>query len=862
MTNNLLNNKIKKCAALIAVGIVFVLYLLIWFKQYTYFNYSGGEDHFDDAELTAYASTAVEKPFELDPGYPTKVGRIIFWTNKFSDIEIVNESSDTWQFTVSDYFGNDVEAAMDPFVLGAGESFAFVADGRSGYVVTAYGHEDAADTDGLCVRYGSHAYMGRWKKATVITLGLMSAILALLCLWALISYMSFNKVSPYICLLLGGLCFIVSEYTGIAGTEAYLTALPQMGAVYLGVLALVCGYGVPCKENKYELKDTNNIGDVAVGNDFKTVNIISRSCKYLNPPIWLIISAFVAITLHFFMLSAGADSVLYAFTGGENSGKRIAGYIVVFGVFLILYLCLGHIKLSRVVLDTFKSFFSGRTALLSVILCILALARAWMGAKPIVIGLLVLGILALHYSKNFRFPKVIRIVYYCVLALLVGANSCVINFWDTGRWGDVYHTGTFYNSLFFVAAGQPFRGGLSQMYGHFGMFYKIPMFIFGNNMCTIGVTTAFWAAVAVLLALLSMDRILKSDVAKLLAGPVLIAYLIIDILYLQTFPLRMLWPFVLLYYCTWTMDKEINLQRRLIGYSICTLAILWNTESGLVCAVCWSVCIVIHREQKLTVKRLIVEGALEVLAVIAELFMAYSVVKMYNICTMTSGSAIAEFLSWKKELATLARSEAGDTSNGSLYWVNAPWMYIELALMAGVALLLDRAGFFRERRYSGSDITKTMLVFYAAGIFIYWMGRPESYNPVAPYIGCLVVILYDHMVSLNCHISSDDNVHNDIDDRDAMIKNTEKRNVSDREESVVYSSKFGIQFDYKYNLHMVVEFIVCLVLACFLAKMPDIVKYTKHNLIDRSLTDYSKVEHYLRDYEKEIPETADGEAVG
>ncbi len=826
MTKNLLNNKIKKCAALIAVGIVFVLYLLMWFKQYTYFNYSGGEDHFDDAELTAYASTAVEKSFELDPGYPTKAGRIIFWTNKFSDISIVNESSDTWQFTVSDYYGGDVPAVPDPVILQSGEEYSFAADGRSGYVVTAYGRTADESVEGLCVRYGSHAYMGRWKKATIIALGLMAVILLLLCLWALASTDSFHKVAPYVCLSLGGLSFIVSECTGIAGTESYLTALPQMGAVYLGVLALIAAHREP---SQYGPDDHKASG--------ATEKPATAACKLSCPYFWIIISAAIAFTLHFFMLSSSAGSPLYAFTGGENSGRRIAGYIVVFGVFLLLYLCLGHIKLPAKMIETIRSYFSGKAALLSAMLCILAICRTWLRLHPVFIVAFVLVILGIRYGHKIKIPKAVRIIYYLLLSVLVAANSCVINFWDTGSWVDVYHTGTFYNSIFFVAAGQPFRGGLSQMYGHFSLFYKIPMLIFGSNMRTVGVTTAVFAGVTVLLALLAMDRILKSDISRILSGIVVIAYFIIDILYLQTFPLRMLWAFALLYYCAFIKDKQLTTLWRLLGYLICTVAIFWNTESGLVCAVCWAVCIVMHSEKKLTIKRLILEGAVEVVIVVAELFIAYSAVKLYNICTMSSGSSLAEFLSWKKELATSARSDAGDTSNGALYWVNAPWMYIELVLMGGVAVLLDKAGFFRNRRYGNDDLPRTMLVFYAAGIFIYWLGRPESYNPISPYIGCILMIIYDGLVVMDLG------------------------NASGSDEKWAPVSKLS-SFDFNYNLRIAVSVIACIALAGFLFKIPDLLKNTKHNLIDCSITDYGKVEKYLEDFANEIPEAADGEAVG
>lgn len=794
---------IRKCIEIFIVGLFFIAYLFLWFKQYTYFNYAGGELYFDDEELIAYASTADEREFNLAPEYSEKVSRIIFWTNKFSEVDIVNESGNTWQFTVSDYYGDEVPSAAEPVILQSGESFSYVADDRGGYVVTVYGSDQDADTDGLCIRYSSQAYMERWKRATVIALGVISAMIILLCFSALTLYRYFNSIAPYVCLGMGAIGFGVSEYAGFIGGEAYLTVLPQIGAFFLGVTAIICAQRQP--------EQAENV-----------------SGKQYCPWVWAIVAAFVAIILHFLMLSAGAGSVWYVFTGGENSGRRILGYIVVFAVFLILFLILGRIQLSGFFLGTIRSYFSGRIAFLSAVLCIFVIARSWIKIHPLFIALFIVIIISLRFGKRIRIPQALRMIYYVMLSALVAVNSCVINFWDTGRWEDVYHTGTFYNTMFFTAAGEPFRGGLNQMYGHFALFYKIPMLIFGNNMRTVGVTTAFFAAVAVFLVLLSVDRILSSDISRLISGMVLIAYLITDYLYLQSFPLRMLWSFVLLYYCVIIKDKKMTMTKRMLGYIICVLAIIWNTESGLVCAVSWAVCIVLHSEKKKSFKMIIRSGLVEILVVIAEVFAAYSTIKLYNICMISDGNALSEFLSWRKEIATLARSDAGDTNNGSLYWVNAPWMYIETALMGCVAVLLDRAGLFGKSRFSSDDLPKALIVFYAAGIFIYWMGRPEEYNIIAPYMGCVVMFVYDRMVAVS---------------KERVKKGT-------------YS------YDVSANVWRLTSMVLCLVIAGFLFMLPDVVCYTKRNLADRSIADYGKVKQYLQIFDENVPEEADGEAVG
>ena len=161
----------------------------------------------------------------------------------------------------------------------------------------------------------------------------------------------------------------------------------------------------------------------------------------------------------------------------------------------------------------------------------------------VVLSLLFLaaGLVCVKHIEKINIPKAIWCVYYGIITLWVSVNHCVINIWDTGRNGDVYHTGTLYHSLYYVANGLPFPGGLRQMYGHFALFYKIPLMLFGNNMRTVGVTTAVFSGIAVLCLLLFLHRSLKEDLSRLIGGVVVLNCFIINQLYLQTFPLRMFW---------------------------------------------------------------------------------------------------------------------------------------------------------------------------------------------------------------------------------------------------------------------------------------------------------------------------------
>lgn len=58
--------------------------------------------------------------------------------------------------------------------------------------------------------------------------------------------------------------------------------------------------------------------------------------------------------------------------------------------------------------------------------------------------------------------------------------------------------------------------------------------------------------------------------------------------YWQVWPHRMIFPMILLLYAAILMKKQWwNVWTGLAGYLICLLAILWNTETGVILAVAW-----------------------------------------------------------------------------------------------------------------------------------------------------------------------------------------------------------------------------------------------------------------------------------
>ncbi|MBR1472517.1 MAG: hypothetical protein IJ600_12870, partial [Lachnospiraceae bacterium] len=619
--------RIRKCIPVFIVCILLLFYIILWYKQFTYFHYSGESFFLSDERLNSIAQDAEEKEFIVEAAFSEKIGSVVFWPTIYSDITVENKGQETVVITISDYEGGDVPCAMEPVAIPADEEYRFVADGRGSYLITAYSSVQQG-ADDIHIQYDNHGYMNRWKKAVYALLGSVVLLVCVYMVFTLVKGEKISAVMPWVYFggsLVAGLSGIVLR---LSGWEDWSYTCLRFLAVYLGGLA-VC--------SSIYKRDTESAGQNGASGKKK-----SYLCS-------LIISGGVALVFHFSFLTAKSTSILWHLTGTLDSGRRIKGYIIVFVVFLLTFLLLSNCRYSERILNLVKSFVRDKVSVCSIICILFILCDIHNEWNLLALAAFVLLIVYVRFQPEIRMPKWWWTLYYGVIVLLIAADHCVVDFWGIHGGGAVYHTGTFYHSIYYVANGLPFGGGLNQMYGHFALFYKLPLMLFGNNMLTVGMTTAFFSGIAACCLLIFLYRVLRNDGSRLIAGVVVLNCFVIGMIYLQTFPLRMLWPFALMLYCTLIKNENANIRVRLGGYVICILAIVWNMESGLVCAVAWAVCMAVWGQKKCRTQDYLLGMIRELIFVVAEVGIAYLLVKCYNTSCMDAAGRMDELLNWKKE---------------------------------------------------------------------------------------------------------------------------------------------------------------------------------------------------------------------
>ena len=826
-----MKEKFRKILPVLVVGILFMIYVLLWYKQFSYFHYSGESFTLDDAGLQNKAAGAKEAIVTPGSDFPERLGRIVFWPTKYSEITVENGGTEPVALVITDYEGRSDVSFQEPQVISADDAYAWVADGRDSYVLTVYS-APGAEAGNIRIHYDNHGYMGRWKKCIYAVLGSMAVITLFSALGLALQKKTERKTLSWIAFGAAVLC------GGVAGVahhirleDTWLYAGVCFLSVFLSAIAIVCA------AKKEECSE--------------------ETVQKAKPVVHTVFSALLAMAVHFLFLSAGSDSVFWRFTGTLDSNRRILGYLIVVIVFLLAFLILEHCKFTGTLVKHMLCCFRERVAVCAGICTIVVLCDRYNDHRVLSFLFLAGILLATRKIKAIRIPNPFWPVYYVALVVLIAANHCVINIWGTGRTADVYHTGTLYHSLYYVANGLPFPGGLRQMYGHFALFYKIPLMLFGNNMRTVGCTTAVFAGIAALCLLLFLHRSLKEDLSRLIAGLVVLNCFIINQLYLQTFPLRMLWPFVLLLYCSFVGEKGITSAKKIGGYLLCALAIVWNMESGLVCAIAWAVVAAVSVNAKESehsgLPDLILRVLKEIPFVVLEILAAYLIVKGYNMLLTASGERMAEFLDWKKEMSTMAREEAGDTSNGKLFWGNAPWIAIELFLLCNAArrvhLLVTQ-----KKLCPGNDAGRLFLTVFAIGIMIYWMGRPEEYDSMSPYVGALLVLGYEGIASSVRSVTRISKKSRSESEEYPMIgAGSPEQGSGAKEQNGDVVRRYA---------YMIALTALSLGMAGYLGHTAEKLVYTRQNLAEKSIADYGAVRNALQVFDAAVPEDTYVEAYG
>ncbi len=275
-------------------------------------------------------------------------------------------------------------------------------------------------------------------------------------------------------------------------------------------------------------------------------------------------------------------------------------------------------------------------------------------------------------EKDSAHKKYALFVLYTILAFLNAVKYAHINTFSSGY--AFYHCNAVTQTIYNVHHNTPFNELTSGIYGHYALFFKPFTMIFGANPISIGVMMGVIGFFATFIAIMTMHLIVKPDVLKAVSAIALSLYMnVITETYWQTLPLRWIFPSIILFMATVYEKKKLNvstLKGCLLGFFVCSLAILWETETGFFVAIVWSVYCILRffqvRPFKLrdAIKLIFVH----IVAFISEILFAMILMNIYNVSVGGTIEKRAFFFPLLSDFAGVLQTEL---KFGNMYYVYA-----------------------------------------------------------------------------------------------------------------------------------------------------------------------------------------------
>lgn len=165
-------------------------------------------------------------------------------------------------------------------------------------------------------------------------------------------------------------------------------------------------------------------------------------------------------------------------------------------------------------------------------------------------------------------------IYINPFACIYGSNDFTMSIYD-----NTSITETIYNVYDMV----PFDYNTSSLYGHYGLFFLLPLRILGR--ATPEKVVGLLACAGGIAQLATVYIINHFSPKRWIAGLLCLAAVIrMSYGYLAISPIRTMWPLIIGAYVVYMVKHEFRLRYEFMGIVLCSLAVVWNTETGIACS--------------------------------------------------------------------------------------------------------------------------------------------------------------------------------------------------------------------------------------------------------------------------------------
>ena len=316
---------------------------------------------------------------------------------------------------------------------------------------------------------------------------------------------------------------------------------------------------------------------------------------------------------------------------------------------------------------------------------------------------------------------------YVVLTVLILYSMYTPNIFGRGEQSDSYHCHAYFNSVYNIYQGMPYTHNVTSIYGHYALFFKIPMKLLHGDFRAFVMMLAMVGTLAHVCAFLILQLLVESRALRI-AGALAIAFPILGMrggYYWQVWPHRIVFPMILLLYGAVILKKNY---RGFIstagGYLICLLAVLWNTETGIFLAISWAAMYVSRyfSENRVKIGKLLINIAVHVAGIVFSVLGAYGTVNLYNILKHSPVNSLEDFL---VPLLSSNYMEGVLHLDMPLY----PCAYMAVITLFLMGISVGLSGWFQEEKKQCWNRELIFLLSVGAlGCLVYYINRPAYHN--------------------------------------------------------------------------------------------------------------------------------------
>lgn len=339
----------------------------------------------------------------------------------------------------------------------------------------------------------------------------------------------------------------------------------------------------------------------------------------------------------------------------------------------------------------------------------------------------------LSFGMNRKFRIIMMGTMILLQSILLYAPNI---FMDGG--GKIYHAHAYYNSIFNVLHHQPFSDINCSIYGHYAMFYYLPVKIlnlFGvSDLIGVSICVVVVGAITFTFVGLILEKLVKNDFFLLLVG---MANVVISTQiygtgeYYQVLPHRLLFPAIILYFVLLKLD-----QKRIYNFVwvLCVFSLIWNFESGMICCIVWFVCSLCTMIQKnIKLKSCLKSFLVCVMFLLLSFVLAYVIVNMFNLILGGHWNSILTYIypigSEVYQVEDLALPLTGIFS---LY-------FLEIILFLGSLCYVILSDFLKKQ-IEDKSIFILCNSLMGLGLLMYYMNRAAYCNIAITHINFIVCL--------------------------------------------------------------------------------------------------------------------------